>query len=178
MSAVLTTTAAIVGCGAGSDCDFGLCAGPAVGSDGGDGGGDGPPVIPGDCDLTKSPKDSKPCVDDAVAIFVDRNGKAGAAGTMKEPVPSIDEAIAKAASTKRGRVYICDGKYDEPIKLSSAISIYGGFDCSWANTGIKPKIVAPKSAGIELRGVAEVVVIEDLDVTGSSDSNAKGSSAI
>ena len=178
LSAVVTATVGIVGCGVGSDCDFGFCAGPAVGTDGGDGGGDdGPPVIPADCELSKSPKDSKPCIADSVAIFVDKNGKPGAPGTMAAPVPTIGEAIAKATATKRSRVYICDGAYSESIKLTAAINIFGGFDCTWANTGVKPKVKAPTGPGIELTAVGDLVVIEDLDVTGASDANVKGSSA-
>ena len=174
-SGLLAIATLVVACGVGTDCDSGLCAGPIVKPDGGR---DGPPAIPADCILTKSPKESKACVDDSVGIFVDRNGKTGAAGTMRDPLPSIGAAVTKATSSQRTRVYICDGKYEEVIVLNSPISIYGGFDCSWTNTGLKPRVSPLKGVALELRSISDEVVIEDIDVTGLSDANTKGASGI
>lgn len=178
LGALIGTTALVMACSVGTDCDFGLCAGPQVpGDDGGDSGGDGP-VIPPGCDLTKSPEESAGCVDDGVGVFVSPSGKADAAGTKLAPLSSITAAISKAVSSRLPRIYICDGKYDEPIKLTSAVSIYGGFDCSWTHTGVKPKIAPAKGPAIEVNSVADEIVIQEIDATGSSDSSVKGSSAI
>jgi hypothetical protein len=181
LSGVVASTALLAmfltnGCGS-TDCSFtATCAGGTAIPDGGE---DAPVVIPADCDLTKSPKESPTCVDDGPGIFVDATkGKPDAKGTKLEPLSTITAAISKAVTTKRSRVYVCDGKYDEAIKITSAVNVYGGFDCTWANTGVKPKITPPKGAAIEVKSVAEQVVIQDVDATGLSDASVKGSSAI
>lgn len=178
LGALIGTTALVMACGVGNDCDFGLCAGSPVGGDGGDGGeADGPMINP-DCDLTKSPKDSPACVDDGAGVFVSPAGTADAAGTKNDPLSSITAAISKAVSSKRPRVYICDGKYTEAIKLTSAVSIYGGFDCTWTHTGVRPKIAPPKGPAIEISRIADEVSVQDVDATGLADAAVKGASAV
>ena len=184
VSGVLASTAflsalIVGGCGS-TDCSFtASCPGSgATSPDAGDAGEDAAVVIPATCDLTKSPKDSPDCVVDGVGIFVSAAGKADAKGTKSDPFSTIAAAIIKAVNTKHPRVYICDGKYDEPIKLAAPLSVYGGFDCAWSNTGVKPKITPAKGAAIEIASVTDEVVIQDVDATGLSDAAVKGSSAI
>lgn len=173
--------AALVASGCGStDCTFtATCVGNGTTfPEAGDASDDAPVVIPATCDLTKSPKDSPDCVTDGVGIFVSAAGKADGKGTRSDPLPTIAAAVTKAVNTKHPRIYICDGKYNEPIKLTSAVSVYGGFDCTWANTGVKPKITPAKGPAIDVSGVADEFVIQDVDATGSSDIAVKGSSSI
>jgi hypothetical protein len=178
LGALVGTTALVMACSVGTDCDFGLCQGPVVGN-AGDGGGDGP-VISAACDLKKSPKESPACVDDGAGIFVDASkGKPDAKGTKLEPLATIASAISKAISTKHQRVYVCDGTYVESLKITSAVSIYGGFDCTWVvGAGGKPKVVPSKGTAIAVSSVKEQIVIQDIEAVGSSDPNVKGSSAI
>jgi hypothetical protein len=177
---VATVLAAVLmssGCGS-TDCSFtASCAGGTAVPDAGE---DAPVVIPNDCDLTKSPKQSPSCVDDGAGIFVDASkGKPNAKGTKVDPLPTISSAISLAVMTKHPRVYVCDGKYDETVKITSAVSVYGGFDCTWAiNEALKPKVTPPKGPAIEVKSVADEVVIQDIEATGTSDGSVRGSSAI
>ena len=164
------------GCGS-TDCSFtATCLSGA--SPVPDAGEDAPIVVPTDCDLKKSPKDSPACVDDGAGIFVSAAGKPDAKGSKLDPVPTIAAALARAAATKRTRVYVCDGKYEEPIKLTSAISVYGGFECSWKYTGAKPLVRPTSGIAIGVESVVDEVVLEDIDAMGTSDATIKGSSAI
>jgi hypothetical protein len=186
LSAGLATSFVILfalstGCGS-TDCSFtATCGGGAIGAtDAGDARDDAPVVIPNDCDLTKSPKDSPSCVADGVGIFVDASKtKADATGTKLDPLPTITAAISKAILTKHPRIYVCDGKYTESIKLNSAVDVYGGFDCSWSTKpDLKPKITPVKGAAIEVTSVADQVVIENVNATGLADAAINGSTAI
>lgn len=170
-SALLAASIAMAsGCGS-TTCSFtATCPGDNV--------EDAAPVIPADCDLTKSPKDSPTCIDNGVGVFVDKNGKPDAAGTKGDPLSSVAAAISKAVTTQHKRVYICDGTYDEAIKLSAAVSVFGGFDCMWNVTGVRPKLTPATGPAIEVKSVNDAVVIQDLDATGASDPSVTGSSAI
>src|SRR4051794_39026991 len=87
----LTGIGGLSACGVGSDCDFGLCAGPPADGDGGNSGDGGPskdgeaPAPPGCDDLSKGPKDAPACIDDSVGIFVSPTGDDGADGTKSKP---------------------------------------------------------------------------------------------
>src|SRR5690606_17688461 len=65
----------------------------------------------------------------------------------------------------RPRVYVCEGTYAESVKVTSAVSLYGGFACgAWNHTGVQPKI-APGQAGAEamlVENVKSPVVIADV----------------
>ena len=117
-----------------SDClDYGLCEGLAGEAGVKDGGNDGPPVvIPPNCDLTKSVKDSPDCVDDGVGVFVSPTGKDGATGTKADPLRSIAEGAAKAIGDGKPRLYVCEGSYSTAVELRSELSIYGSMSCAWA----------------------------------------------
>lgn len=127
---ILTASCASTGCEG-----PGTCAPSGVGdADGGGGGGEGGAdvVAPPGCDLTKSPKDSPACVDDAVGVFVSPTGDDGAAGNKGAPVKSIAKGVELAASRGLPRVYVCDGTYAESIALAKSVSIYGGLSCAEA----------------------------------------------
>ena len=155
-----------------------VCEGTACPADG-DGGptGDGGINLPPDCDLTKDPKDSPQCVDDAVAVFVSPQGADSNQGTRASPVKSISIGIARAGTSKP-RVYICAGTYPEDVSLTTATSLYGGFDCStWmpvgAPTGVNPTSGLP----LKIASVTDPVVVADLQFTAPGGSSI-GSSGI
>ena len=171
-SALIGTTALVLACGVGTDCDFGLCAGPAVGSpEGGEGSadGDGPDAVtPAECVAvealdTKDPA-SAPCVVNGYGVFVDAvKGSDTNAGTKESPVQTITGALAK---TGNKRIYVCEGLYAEHVKVTRAVGIFGGFACAtWAYSGNRSRI-APNDAGfgLQLAGLATAVVIADLEV--------------
>ncbi len=173
--ACVLVAACLAGCGDSSSTN----------ADGGtDGGGDvtvdaGPDAPPG-CELTKDPKDSAACVDDAVGIFVDgTNGDDGNAGTKLEPVKTIGAAL-KLTSAQQARVYVCEGTYAEDVVVDAShdgVSIYGGWRCAdWSYSGTKP-IVGAGTMALKLDGLTKAVTIEDMDWK-SADATADGGSSI
>ena len=160
----------------------GLCDGNACAANG-DGGNDGPssdaPGIdaPPGCDLTKDPSESTACVDDAVGVFVDAtNGAEGNAGTKASPVKSIGGALGKLGG--KARVYVCEGTYAEHVKITSAVSIYGGFACgAWTYSGATAK-VAPTDAGyaLDVEKVTGALQIADIRFTAVAGTEAATSS--
>ena len=171
----LAASAVLGACSVGNDCDFGLCAEYTVI----DGGGDVvAPPIPADCDITKSPSLEPTCVVDEVGIFVSPNGNFGASGTKADPVKTINEGVEKATATKRTRVYVCEGTYAESISLTSAIGIYGGYDCTFQYTKGKPQITSASGVGVAVRSVTDAVVVEDMIIKASSRQATPGDSAI
>ncbi len=77
--------------------------------------------------MNAEPKDAPKCVSDDVGVFVDSTGSDDNPGTKSSPVKSLAVGIAKLGA--RGRVYICEGTYAESVKLTSGVSLYGGFAC-------------------------------------------------
>ena len=118
-------------------CDNGACESNDGGSDALDGGGD---VVqpPAGCDPSADPKDAPKCVVSEFGVFVDgANGADGNAGTKESPVKSISAALGKLGG--KTRIYVCEGTYDEHVKLTRAVSLYAGFACgAWSYSGTKP----------------------------------------
>lgn len=178
LSALVGTTALVMACSVGDDCDFGLCAGPAAGSDGGDGADvQGDVVAPPGCKPELDPKDAPACVVDSYGVFVDAaKGADGNPGTKAAPLKTFTAALAKAGSLPR--VYVCEGTYAEHVKLTRGVSIYGGFACAdWAYSGAKAKI-APSDVGFALHiaAVTSPVVVADLEMVALPGTKAAPSS--
>jgi hypothetical protein len=172
LGAAVGTTALVLACSVGNDCDFGLCAGPIAVGPGGEGGpgeggadGDSGPKPPAGCDPTMEPKDSPKCVSSDFGIFVSPNGKPGGTGKMDDPVDTITGALAKIGTLRR--VYICDGAYAEHVVLKSAIGLYGGFKCdTWAHEdAIRPVVGKTTEAGyvLDVQSVSGAFDIFDLE---------------
>jgi hypothetical protein len=167
---LLAPTVVLLGCGSSST------NAPSAPTDAGI---DAPSAItpPPGCDLTLSPKDSPACVDDSVGVFVDGlNGADSNSGTKTSPKKTIGAALSAAGA--KPRVYICEGTYPEHVKLTTAVSLFGGFACaSWTYTGGKPKI-APSDAGIaiEIANVQARLDLADLSVEAAAASTDGGSS--
>lgn len=66
----------------------------------------------------------------ATGIFVASTGSNSAAGTMKNPVKTIGEALKRAAASKKAHVaiYVGAGVYSESVVLVGGVGIYGGYD--------------------------------------------------
>lgn len=164
------------------------CLGP-VGTkcppDEAEGGTDGPssdapaPVdAPAGCDAKADPKDSLPCVDNSFGVFVSAAGNDANAGTKEAPLKTIGSALSKLAG--KARIYICEGTYAEHVKVTQAVSLYGGFACSsgWTYSGTKGKI-APTDAGyaLEVVDTKADVIVSDLSFL-APNAAAKGESSI
>ena len=165
------STVLVFACGSDATCgDLHTCGG--ADADGGDGSAesganpsdangvvegsasDGGIDAPAGCDLTKDPKDSLPCVDDSVGVFVDASSGSDAnPGTKASPFKSITKALAVNAGAKP-RVYVCAGVYPENVVIDQAhaASIYGAFDCGTWGTDVpsSPSQVQPTS-GVALK---------------------------
>lgn len=156
------------------------CGGTDGGGDvviGNDGGAD---VVqpPDGCDPAADPKDAPKCVVSEFGVFVDATSGADAnPGTKDSPVKSITAAVGKLAG--KTRIYVCEGTYAEHVKLTSAVSLYGGFACgSWSYSGTKPK-VAPADVGyaLEIGDATGDVTVADLSFV-AANAVDKGQSSI
>jgi hypothetical protein len=145
----------------------------------GDGGtaGSGPT-----CDPTMSPSAETCLVSDDYAIFVAPTGEDTAAGTKKSPVQTIAQGIVLAGGRKI--VIACDGTFDERVKLTTGVKLYGGFACPgaskpWAYENGKRAKVAPTTRGyaLELSTVTESVAIEDFEFD-AQDGSQPGESSV
>jgi hypothetical protein len=124
---------------------------------------------PPDCDenADATAPEAQGCIVDTFAVFVDgAGGTGGSDGTKAKPFKTIGEAVAKAPTQGKRRVYVCgSGLYPEHIHVTSAVSIFGGFACgSWTpDAASKPK-VAPTDPGFALHvaNVSKAVRFEDL----------------
>jgi hypothetical protein len=133
---------------------------------------------PAGCDPAADPKDAPKCVVSDFGVFVDATtGSDGNAGTQDSPVKSISAALGKLGG--KPRVYICEGTYAEHVKITSAVSVYGGFACgSWSYSGTKAKIApTDKGLALEIRGVSAAVALSDLEVT-AKDASEPGESSV
>ncbi len=196
---VLASGALAAGCADTNVCDYATCesvdggdggvndagdaATEATARDGGEGGEAGladaaaeAEAAPPTCNLSADPKDDATlCVADGVGVFVDAaRGLDTNAGTKESPYKTIGKAVAAAPS----RVYICAGTYPETVKVTSSVSLYGGWACSdWSYAVTNAVVVAPTAAGtaLALSSVSSVFV-EDLEVDAAPGSAASPSS--
>ena len=173
----------LIGCPTSPDegpCEGAQCVGSSEGGgpDGPLADGDVPDVdVPG-CDLSKAPKDSPACLDDKAGVFVSPSGSDDAAGTRDKPVKTIPKAVALAATSRRPRVYICEGTYPENLTVTGPVSLYGGLTCAWAPADVTPLLAPPKGVALRITTVAAPIVVQDLAITGSADTAVPGDSAV
>jgi len=169
LSALVTLPlATLVGCPASTPalCDYGTCDSPdgSGSSSSGDGSADVSTIdAPPGCDLTKDPKDSPACIDDAVGIFVSPTGSDGATGAKGAPVKTIGKALSIAGPK---RVYVCEGSYDG-FELKTGTTIAGGFACAdWKYTGTKPKVEGADGTKPTVDLAATGALLLDLEING------------
>lgn len=174
LSAVVTTTALVMACSVGTDCDFGLCAGPTAGGDGGgtEGGADrdtsgNVDATPPGCDPAMEQKDQVACLNDEFAVFVSVLGKPDSPGTRTAPVNTVARAFELTGGNKQ-RIFVCEGTYGERIALKDAISIYGGLSCSnnvWNAPGGHATFKKPQDPGfaLDVFNIAGSFELVDLD---------------
>lgn len=166
-------------CGVGTECDFGLCPGTQVGTEGDGGSSDGMSNVdanPPGCDLAKEQKEQDACLNNDFAVFVSPLGRPDAPGTKESPVNTLKRALELVGGTKQ-RVYVCEGTYDERVTLKAAISIYGGLSCqggSWKPNNARPVFGRKNEQGFALdvaaAGVFELVDLEFDAAPGSAAS--------
>ena len=173
LAALLAPTLPLA-CGGGDACAGGACTAADGGAEsGGDAAGDGPLEAPSECHEKADPKGEPRCVVNGFAIFVSATGNDANEGTKEKPLQTIGAALAKG----KARVYVCEGTYAEHVKVTSGISLVGGFACSgWTYTGTKAK-VAPADAGFALElANADGVSVSDLSFEAAAGTAASRSS--
>ena len=128
-----------------------------------DAGVDSPPK--GEC--VDTPTAANCLNDENTALFVAQTGSDAPLkdGTRANPYKTINSALERITSKKR-RIYVCDGTYSEDITLTamhSGVSIVGGVDCAWKpDPAIKP-VIGGTANPLKFDGVTRVV-IEDVAV--------------
>jgi hypothetical protein len=164
--------------GGGSAGASGQAGTSGQGGTSGQAGGGGSAGDGGGCDTTKSPSEEACLVSNEYAIFVSPSGKDGAAGTKVDPLKSITQAASAAGGTKL--VLVCNGTYDEQVKLTSGAKLFGGFDCTtWAYQSAARPSVEPSSEGyaLSVESVSAAVTIDDIGFK-AKDGAAAGASSI
>lgn len=95
------------------------------------------------------------------AVFVSPNGSDDAAGTREEPVLTIGKALELAAEGGLS-VYVCNGTYEEAVRLTTGATIVGGYDCTNGWRRDRNQAIVEPASGIPLKviGVDAKVYIE------------------
>jgi hypothetical protein len=148
------------------------------------------------CDPTGDPKDESCVLDSAYGVFVaapldpDAGADAGDAGvpsgdgTAPHPYPTIGQALANPGG--KSRIYVCSGRYDEQVNVTTAVTLYGGLSCSpagnsrvWTYTGAPTEVHSPSAAyALSIAGVSPgAVTIEDVSFS-SPPATAPGASSV
>lgn len=168
---------ALGACSVGTDCDFGLCAGPLVGSeeagssDGpGEAGGDGGPDP-----CAKNPTDPK-CLDETTSLFVSsaKGDDTSTEASKNKPLKTVGTALGKITA-QRKRIFVCEGSYAEDITIAAAangVSIIGGLTCDWTASPNRPTLGSSASpmkiAGATSVTIAKIIVRAADTQSGSS----------
>lgn len=132
------------------------------------------------CDGNADPKDAEKCVADEVATFVSAQGSEGAVGTKDQPLRTIGAGLALAVSKGKSRVYVCEGSYGEHVKVTSGVTLVGGFACgTWTYSSGAKTTVTPTDAGyaLEVSEAKADVIISDLSFV-APNATVKGESSI
>jgi hypothetical protein len=96
-----------------------------------------------------------------VGIYVAKTGADTNPGTQAAPMLTISAAITKAdQSVPALPVYVQSGVYSEKVTMKSGVSLYGGYDTSWAKS---------TSAVTEIDGPTPAVVFDQIDTATTLD---------
>lgn len=101
--------------------------------------------------------------DAATSVFVSTShGSASGAGTRADPTDTIANGIALAITHSFSVVLVQNGTYDEAVTVTSGVSLYGGYDKSWARVAVHATAM---SAGpvLSAADVASTTTISRID---------------
>jgi hypothetical protein len=131
------------------------------------------------CDAVSEANYTSCSLTDTSGVFVSPNGSDSAAGTMRAPLKTITEGLAKAALGPK-RVFVCAGTYDEHLVVGASpdggtsedgVGVYGGFDCTaWNYQASNAVKVAPSTTGyaLEVDTLTVGATFEDLEFDAQS----------
>ena len=119
--------------------------------------------------------ESPECVDEAVGVFVSVAGDDANDGTRGRPFRTIGKGVE--ARGDKPRVYVCEGTYEENVRLLRSVGVHGGLACDWTHSGAKPTIAPSEGTALEIRD-ARGVIVEDMEAVAVSDAARPGQSVV
>lgn len=157
--------------------------GEDAGANGGvDASGDAPPgaPLPPGCDLAAAGGISLDCVDETFGVFArwDPANREGGDGSKARPYGSLSRAVAAISSDGSGRraIFAAAGSYLESVRVDNGVSIFGGFDATFANAAPRSprtQIVGESTFALQVVTSAEAMIFDDLELLGPSDSTPR-----
>ena len=69
--------------------------------------------------------------DASKSLFVAKNGKDSAPGSIEQPMLTIGAAVAKADADEKRDVYVATGVYAESVVLPAGVNLYGGYSADF-----------------------------------------------
>ena len=117
-------------------CEYGFCTeGADAATDAGGG------TVPPGCDTPTEPaKNAEKCFVDSFGAYVSPAGKDTNPGTRAAPF----KTIAKALTSGKPRVVVCEGEYNESVELTSTVEVYGKVACTFDRGGGATKVKGAK----------------------------------
>jgi len=123
----------------------------------------------------------------AGAVFVAKNGSDAGAGTIDEPMLSIQAAVDKAADEKKRDVYVATGVYSGSILLAAGVQLWGGYSSDFKQRNIVlyetvvmgGLLTAKKPGAITASGITGAVdstVVDGFSIYGRNNNEPGGSS--
>lgn len=113
------------------------------------------------------------------AIFVSPAGLDGNPGTMNAPMQTIQKAIAKAASSGKTSVYVCDATYPENVLVvQDLVSLYGGYECDnhWRRGSGVASIAPTLGIPMTIQNVQRAMTLSHLSLQAPSTTELDASS--
>ena len=116
--------------------------------------------------------------DKDAAIFVAPTGSDSASGAYGQPVQTIATAVRLAIAAGKS-VYACNATYPEAIAITSAVSIYGGYDCAngWQRIDDDFTLAPASGMALTVTGVTAPMTVDHAQLT-SPDAGTPGGSSI
>lgn len=117
------------------------------------------------------------CLNDAKAFFVSPQGNDSGEGTKAQPFKTLGAALGKVSSDKK-RIYVCEGTYDEDVRLTEThggVSLIG-MTCAWTSPPAAPPKFGKSPLALRIES-AKGVAIANLAFE-AKDATESGSSSI
>ena len=113
------------------------------------------------------------------SVFVDEvNGNQNNAGTMEEPLKSLQSGIELAAQQGKRDVYVSTGFYSESVELKNGVSVYGLYssDGGWSRASGNTVTLSGGTTAVFAQGIQAQTTLEGL-VIKSADADQPGASS-
>jgi hypothetical protein len=110
----------------------------------------------------------------AYVYYVSTNGRAGASGSITDPLSTVTEALTKPAEANAGMtIYVAPGSYTEPVNVNiPRVSIIGMSDNTQASKRAQFTANWTVTATAVSAPTLDVIVISNLTITAAAGGNA------